>query len=112
MKEQELNELLDRAIGTKGNLRIPAFWMKKIFKELMEWCKGLTPKIFVPTKVSQLDNDSGYVDYNWCNNMFITASNAKSTYLSKSDASSTYATQTYVNAGIANNITNVLNNPI
>ena len=62
MKEQELNELLDKAIGEKGNLRIPSFWMKKIFKGLMEWCKTLTSKVFVPTKVSQLENDRNYVD--------------------------------------------------
>lgn len=60
MKEQELNELLDRAIGTKGNLRIPAYWMRNIFKGLMEWCKGLTPNVSVPTKLSQLENDSDY----------------------------------------------------
>lgn len=40
MKEQELNNLLDKAIGTKGNLKVPSFWMRKIFKELIEWCKS------------------------------------------------------------------------
>ena len=61
MKEQELNELLDKAIGEKGNLRIPSFWMKKIFKGLMEWCKTLTPKIpYVPTRVSEFENDVPY----------------------------------------------------
>ena len=40
MKEQELNKLLDKAIGTKGNLKVPSFWMRKIFKELIEWCKS------------------------------------------------------------------------
>lgn len=60
MKEQELNELLDKAIGTKGNLRIPAYWMRKVFSGLMEWCKALTPDVDVPTKVSQLANDADY----------------------------------------------------
>jgi hypothetical protein len=40
MREQELNKLLDKAIGTKGNLKVPSFWMRKIFKELIEWCKS------------------------------------------------------------------------
>lgn len=40
MTEQELNKLLDKAIGTKGNLKVPSFWMRRIFKELIEWCKS------------------------------------------------------------------------
>lgn len=36
MKEKELNELIDSAVGIKGNLRLPAYWMKKILKGLME----------------------------------------------------------------------------
>jgi hypothetical protein len=36
MKEQELNNLLDKAIGTKGNLQIHSYWMNKIIKGLME----------------------------------------------------------------------------
>lgn len=40
MKERELNKLLDKAIGTKGNLKVPSFWMRQIFKELIEWCKS------------------------------------------------------------------------
>ena len=62
MKEQELNELLDSVIGTKGNFRVPSYWMRKVFSDLMEWCKGLTPKVNVPTRISQLENDMGYVD--------------------------------------------------
>lgn len=67
MKEQELNELLDSTIGTKGNFRIPSYWMRKVFSSLMEWCKGLTPNIDIPTKISQLENDvelttQSYVD--------------------------------------------------
>lgn len=57
MREQELNNLLDKVIGTKGNLRIPSFWMRKVFSALMEWAKNLTPKVNVPTKISQLEND-------------------------------------------------------
>lgn len=90
MKEQELNELLDSAIGTKGNFRIPSYWMRRIFKGLMEWCKGLTPDVYVPTKVSQLENDSGFVDSGFVNSLYLRKSDASSTYLRKSDASSTY----------------------
>ena len=93
MKEQELNELLDSAIGTKGNFRIPSYWMRKVFSDLMEWCKGLTPKVDVPTKISQLDNDSGFVDSGFVNSLYLRKSDASSTYLRKSDASSTYATK-------------------
>ena len=78
MKEQELNELLGKAIGEKGNLRIPSFWMKKIFKGLMEWCKTLTPKIFVPTKVSQLDNDMDYITEDYLNNAITAVLNTES----------------------------------
>jgi hypothetical protein len=62
MKEQELKDLIDKSVGTKGALKIPSFWMKEIFFGLMEWCKTLTPKVDVPTKVSQLKNDKGYID--------------------------------------------------
>lgn len=62
MKEQELKDLIDKSVGTKGPLKIPSFWMKAIFLGLMEWCKTLTPKVDVPTKVSQLKNDKGYID--------------------------------------------------
>lgn len=65
MKEKELNDLLDKAIGTKGHLRIPAYWMRKIFQGLMEWCKTATPKVempYVPTNVSELTNDVPYAN--------------------------------------------------
>lgn len=51
MKEQELNNLLDKAIGTKGNLQIHSYWMNKIIKGLMEQ---------IPIEVSQLKNDIQY----------------------------------------------------
>lgn len=100
MREKELNELLDSAIGTKGNLRVPAYWMRRIFKGLMEWCKGLTPDVDVPTKLSQLYNDSNFVDSGFVNSLYLRKSDASSTYLSKSSASSTYATKTYVDGAI------------
>ena len=51
MKEQELNNLLDKAIGTKGNLQIHSYWMNKIIKGLMDQ---------IPIEVSQLKNDRQY----------------------------------------------------
>jgi hypothetical protein len=62
MKEKELVDLIDKSVGDKGQLRIPSFWMKEILFGLMKWAKGLTPKVDVPTKVSQLKNDKGYID--------------------------------------------------
>lgn len=93
MKEKELNELLDSAIGTKGNLRIPSYWMRKVFSGLMEWCKGLTPDVDVPKKVSELVNDSDFVDSGFVNSLYLRKSDASSTYLRKSDASNIYATK-------------------
>lgn len=75
MKEQELNNLLDKAIGTKGNLRIPSFWMRKVFSALMEWAKSLTPKVDVPTKISQLENDTGVVTESYVNEQITIANN-------------------------------------
>lgn len=60
MKEQELKNLIDKSVGTKGPLKIPSFWMKEIFYGLMEWVKRLIPKIEVPINVSQLRNDANY----------------------------------------------------
>lgn len=60
MKEQELNNLLDKAIGTKGDLRIHSYWMRKIFKGLIDFIKSI-PKV---TKVSQLTNDVNYATLN------------------------------------------------
>lgn len=61
MKEQELHNLIEKSVGKKGPLKIPSFWMREIFLGLIEWCKTLTPKVDVPTKVSQLKNDKNYV---------------------------------------------------
>lgn len=36
MIQQELNDLIDKVIGTKGNLKVPAFWMRKILKDLVK----------------------------------------------------------------------------
>ena len=101
MREKELNELLDKAIGTKGNLRIPAYWMRKVFSGLMEWCKGLTPDVDVPTKISQLENDvelvtQGYVD----------------TIASQIEDNCKSHAETYTNNAITSAITTVLNKEV
>ena len=75
MREQELNNLLDKVIGTKGNLRIPSFWMRKVFSALMEWAKSLTPKVDVPTKISQLENDAGIATESYVNEQITIANN-------------------------------------
>ena len=67
MKEQELNNLLDKAIGTKGNLQIHSYWMNKTLKGIIEYNKTLINDNIelinnnIPTKISYLDNDIGYV---------------------------------------------------
>ena len=87
MREQELNNLLDSVIGTKGNFRIPSFWMRKVFSALMEWAKGLDSNINVPTKISQLEND---VDYSKLTDISIVPSQQTFLYLSPNQVTSQY----------------------
>lgn len=61
-KKQDVLTLLDKAVGKKGPLRIPAYWMREVLLKIMDWAEGLTPKVDVPTKISQLENDMNYVD--------------------------------------------------
>jgi hypothetical protein len=56
-KKQDVLALLDKAVGKKGPLRIPAYWMREVLLKIMDWAEGLTPKVDVPTKISQLEND-------------------------------------------------------
>ena len=37
MGKQEINNLIDKAVGTKGALNIPSFWMNKILKGIGKW---------------------------------------------------------------------------
>lgn len=66
-KKQDVLALLDKAVGKNGPLRIPAYWMREVLIKIMDWAEGLTPKVNVPTKISQLENDvelatQSYVD--------------------------------------------------
>jgi hypothetical protein len=35
-KQQEIKNLIDKSIGTKGSLDIPSFWMNKILKDAID----------------------------------------------------------------------------
>lgn len=35
MEENKLNELVDKTVGTKGNLQIPSYWMNKTLKDII-----------------------------------------------------------------------------
>ena len=35
MEENKLNELIDKTVGTKGNLQIPSYWMNKTLKDII-----------------------------------------------------------------------------
>ena len=43
MKTSKLHALIDRAIGKKGILRIPAWWMNKILSELLNKTEDSIP---------------------------------------------------------------------
>lgn len=70
MSKEKLNNLIDKVIGKVGPLRVPAYWMNKLFKDIVTQIsktegsiaavdsKVNETKASVPTKVSQLENDS------------------------------------------------------
>lgn len=58
-KKQDVLALLDKAVGKKGPLHIPAYWMREVLLKIMDWTEGAMPKIKVPTKISQLQDDVG-----------------------------------------------------
>jgi hypothetical protein len=67
MEKQELNNLIDKSIGTKGELRIHSYWMRKIFSNLIDYIPTKASKLIeeygvanIPTKLSQLENDADY----------------------------------------------------
>ena len=74
-KKQDVLTLLDKAVGKKGPLRIPAYWMREVLLKIMDWAEGLTPKVNVPTKISQLENDTGVVTENYVNEQITIANN-------------------------------------
>lgn len=104
MKEKELNELLDKVIGTKGNLRIPAYWMRKVFSGLMEWAKGLTPDVDVPKKVSELENDADYATLSEVNTMGSNCNSYTETYVNNN--------RVYVDSALSSSSTNPVQNKV
>ena len=72
MSKEKLNNLIDKAIGKDGPLRVPSYWMRKVLGGMVDWVNGAHENIeankeaikvvseSIPTKVSQLENDSEY----------------------------------------------------
>lgn len=42
MNKIEIQSLIEKVIGKKGNLRTPSWWMRKLFNEVIEWAESLT----------------------------------------------------------------------
>lgn len=74
-KKQDVLTLLDKAVGKKGPLRIPAYWMREVLLKIMDWAEGLTPKVDVPTKISQLENDVELATQSYVNAQITIANN-------------------------------------
>lgn len=69
MTRDELQALIDRVIGKKGILRLPAWWANKVLNNILDYCEGLTPKIEVDSEMSDESENAvsnkvikGYVD--------------------------------------------------
>jgi hypothetical protein len=70
MSKEKLNNLIDKVVGKVGLLRVPAYWMNKLFKDIGERISATEESIAevdskvdetkasIPTKVSQLENDA------------------------------------------------------
>lgn len=56
MIREELTALIDRVIGSKGILRTPSYWMRKVLNSIIEYCESLTPKIKVEAEVNDSEN--------------------------------------------------------
>lgn len=80
MTKQQINDLLNRSIGEKGNLHISSYWMKRILMNIMDWAETLTPKVNVPKKISDLQDDIGVVDVNYLSSEINSAINNSKTY--------------------------------
>lgn len=46
MREQELTNLINKVVGVKGFAKIPSYWLKKIFYDLINWCKDYVKDSF------------------------------------------------------------------
>lgn len=56
MTRENLTALIDRVIGSKGILRTPSYWMRKVLNSIVEYCEGLTPKIEVESEINDSEN--------------------------------------------------------
>ena len=90
MKEQELNNLLDKAIGTKGNLQIHSYWMNKIFKELLQQ---------IPTTIAQLEDSKEYISEKEIEVNYV-KQDQLSDYMKSDQIQSNYVNFTYHNQDI------------
>ena len=100
-KKNDVLTLLDKAVGKKGPLRIPSYWMREVLLKIMDWAEGLSPKINIPTKISQFENDAEYATNDYVNNLIPTK-------ISQFENDAEYATRYYVNNRI-NNLESELN---
>lgn len=95
MSKEKLNNLIDKVIGKVGPLRVPAYWMNKLFKDIGEWIskteESITAvdskidktKASIPTKVSQLENDEKYISPEYAETIEISTGNTAVIYDNK-----------------------------
>lgn len=78
MSKEKITALIDKAIGEKGPLRIPAYWMREVLNGILTLASNIEMSVtrlgakidtkiedtkkLIPTKVSQLENDSDFVN--------------------------------------------------
>lgn len=62
MSKEKITALIDKAIGKKGPLRIPAYWMREVFVMLIGWFSNSIDNVAkkIPTKVGELENNADY----------------------------------------------------
>ena len=56
MNKIEIQSLIERVIGKKGNLRTPAWWMRKLFNEVLNWIQK------VDDETKSLEENINYVE--------------------------------------------------
>lgn len=78
MREQELKHLLDKVIGTKGNLHIPAYWMHRLLTGFFDKIKQVDD-IQIPKNLSELNNDVSYISLYDVNSRINTVNNTINT---------------------------------
>lgn len=62
MTREKLSALIDRAVGTKGILRIPAYWMRKILNAIISYLEPDASVSFTSAKAVQNKVIRQYVD--------------------------------------------------